>query len=166
MSLINDRLCFPAPFGYECLALMLSLLQQDKSDQDLPEEYFQVAQTLHDVCVRELHNSSEELPERKSLFCSIIILLLAIPHRLTLTARTYDVLLDQISIRKLVLKARAKTLDCSYILEMHLLFRDLHDNQLIRLPGNRIWKLLLLYKTVCFTLRSTEFGIKYLIIYS
>lgn len=136
---------------------MLSLLQQEQDEQYLTEEYFQVAQTLHDVCVRELHNSSQELPTMKSLFCSIIILLLAIPHRLTPTARTYDVLLDQISIRKLALKARANTLDYSYILEMHLFFRDLHDNQLIRLPGNRIWKLLLLFKTVCFTLRSNEF---------
>lgn len=136
---------------------MLSLLQQEQDEQYLTEEYFQVAQTLHDVCVRELHNSSQELPAMKSLFSSIIILLLAMPHRLTPTARTYDVLLDQISIRKLALKARANTLDYSYILEMHLLFRDLHDNQLIRLPGNRIWKLLLLFKTVCFTLRSNEF---------
>lgn len=141
-------LCFTAPVGYECLALMLSLLQREQ-EQNESEEYIQVAEQLHDICVRKLQDSSQELPQLKSLFCSVIIILLAIPHRLTLTARTYDVLLDHISVKKLASKDRANTIDCSYIREMHTLFRDLHDNKLIKLPGNRIWKLLLLYKTVC-----------------
>lgn len=139
---------FAAPIAYECLALMLSLMHREQ-EQNEGEEYIQVAEQLHDICVRELQSSSQELPQLKSLFCSVIIILLAIPHRLTLTARTYDVLLDQISVRKLASKARANTIDYSYIREMHTLFRDLHDNKLIKLPGNRIWKLLLLYKTVC-----------------
>lgn len=132
---------------------MLSLLHREQ-EQDEAEEYIQVAQQLHDVCVRELQSSAQELPQLKSYFCSIIIILLAIPHRLSLSARTYDVLLDHISVRKFASKARTSTLDCSYIREMHTLFRELHDNQLIKLPGNRIWKLLLLYRTVCFKLTT------------
>ncbi|KAH8418729.1 hypothetical protein KR222_005883, partial [Zaprionus bogoriensis] len=139
-----------SPFGYECLALMLSQLQREGENQSQDQDEMQrhLAQQLYEFCERELSNTSHELPHLKSMFCSIIELLLGLPHRLTLTARTYDALLDKISDRKLAQKARSTTVNCSYVRRMHSCLRDLHANQLIRLPGNRIWKLLLLFKTL------------------
>lgn len=141
-----------ALYGYECLALMLILLHCESDDLEDAHEHIarsvQLAEMLRDDCVRKLSNLSQNLPQAKSLFCAIVVLHLGLPSNLTLNALTYDTLSAGLSDVTLALNARSDTLALSYVQEMHLLFRQLHENELIVLPTYRVWKLLLQYKIV------------------
>ncbi|EDW19339.2 uncharacterized protein LOC6583187 [Drosophila mojavensis] len=148
-NVANEHL---ALYGYECLALMLILLHCESDDLEDAHEHIarsvQLAEMLRDDCVRKLSNLSQNLPQAKSLFCAIVVLHLGLPSNLTLNALTYDTLSAGLSDVTLALNARSDTLALSYVQEMHLLFRQLHENELIVLPTYRVWKLLLQYKIV------------------
>ncbi|XP_034481445.1 uncharacterized protein LOC117787112 [Drosophila innubila] len=143
---------FLALYGYESLALMLILIQRERDQLEEAEIHeariLQLAQKLRDVCVSGLRSISDNLPQVKSMFCAILVLELGLHHCLPLNAITYDVLLNQLSNPALADKARTNTLFCSYVQEMHLLFRQLHSRVRMALPSNRIWKPLLQFKTL------------------
>lgn len=147
-----------ALYGYECLALMLILLRCESDDlQDAHEHIarsMQLAEMLRDDCVRKLSKLSQNLPYAKSLFCAIVVLHLGLANNLTLNALTYDTLSAGLSDVTLAVNARSDTLALSYVQQMHLLFRQLHENELIVLPTYRVWKLLLQYKIVRLDIES------------
>lgn len=140
---------------------MLVLVQSERDQlqgiEINEERILQLAQQLHDVCVHALSNISDNLPQVKSMFCAILVLHLGMHPCLQLNAATYDVLLNQISNPILAEKARSNTLSCSYIQEMHLLFRQLHNRVRTALPSKRIWKPLLQFKMVKYDTKQIKY---------
>lgn len=131
---------------------MFIVLHYERKDLEDAHEHLarslQLAEILRDDCVRKLSILPQNMPQTKSLFCAIAALHLGLPNNLILNALTYDTLSARLSDVTTALNTRSDTLVLSYVKEMHSLFRQLHENELIVLPTNRIWKPLLQYKIV------------------
>ncbi|KAH8264967.1 hypothetical protein KR038_008864, partial [Drosophila bunnanda] len=150
-------------YGSESLATMLVMLYvaRDKSNDDFRVRILLLVHQLLDFCKSELSNSNLAFVRAKYLFCSTLILHIGNLPDLSLDDATYSTLLDW-----LILPPRDSDPELpveGYVSEMYFVFRRLMQSKHLALPNNRIWKVLVQYKTTATALKYLDLELEQLL---